>query len=115
MRRPRSLFYALIVALLALAQIASAQDAKVEKGIKVYAANNCKMCHSIAGVGNAKGPLDGVGSKLTVDEIKQWIVDPVGMTAKTKAERKPYMPKGKPLSAEDVDALVAYMASLKKK
>jgi mono/diheme cytochrome c family protein len=102
-------------ALLLAAPAARGQDPKVDQGIKVYAANTCKMCHSIAGVGNAKGPLDGVGTKLTVAEIKEWIVDPVGMTTKTKAERKPYMPKGKPLSAEDVDALVAYMASLKKK
>jgi mono/diheme cytochrome c family protein len=112
----RMLVAALVgMAVVLLAHVAFAQDAKVDKGIKVYAANNCKMCHSIAGVGNAKGPLDGVGSKLTVDEIKQWIVDPVGMTAKTKAERKPLMPKGKPLAADEVDALVAYMASLKKK
>lgn len=95
---------------------ASAQDAKIERGIKVYAEQKCMMCHSIAGKGNAKGALEGVGTKLTAEEIRQWIVDPVAMTAKHKAERKPPMPaKYASLPKEDLDALVAYLASLKKK
>jgi hypothetical protein len=71
------------------------------------------LCHSIAGKGNAKGPLDGVGTKLTADEIHAWIVDAKGMTAKTKASRKPEM-KQYSLPNDDVDALVAYLSSLKK-
>jgi mono/diheme cytochrome c family protein len=100
------------------AGLASAQDAKA-KGEKVYAAQKCSMCHSIAGKGNVKGPLDSVGSKLSAEEIRQWIVDPAGMTAKAKAERKPPMTtvaaKLKALPKEDVDALVAYLSSLKGK
>jgi mono/diheme cytochrome c family protein len=92
---------------------ASAQDAKIEKGMKVYAAQKCSMCHAIAGKGNAKSPLDGVGSKLSEADIKAWIVDPKTMTEKTKA--KPGMRAYPKLPAEDLDALVAYMASLKKK
>jgi mono/diheme cytochrome c family protein len=95
--------------------IAMAQDAKVERGKKVYADQKCSMCHSIEGKGNAKGALDGVGSKLSADEIKQWIVDPKTMTEKTKAARKPPMKAYATLPAEDLDALVAYMQSLKKK
>ena len=94
---------------------ASAQDAKVEKGKAVYAASTCKMCHSIGGVGNPKGSLDSVGAKLTPAEIKEWLTDPTAMTAKTKAERKPAMKLTKPLAAEDMDALVAYLSTLKKK
>lgn len=92
---------------------AAAQD--TAKGAKVYADQKCSICHSIAGKGSAKGPLDDVGSKLKADEIREWIVDPVGMTAKAKAPRKPPMPaKYKTLPKEDLDALVAYLASLKK-
>jgi mono/diheme cytochrome c family protein len=91
----------------------AAQD--TSRGEKVYADQKCSVCHSIAGKGNAKGSLDGVGTKLTADEIREWIVDPAGMTAKTKAPRKPVMPpKYKSLPKEDLDALVAYLASLKK-
>lgn len=94
-----------------------AQDAaKIEKGIKIYAEQKCSMCHAIAGKGNAKGTLDGVGSKLTVEEIREWIVDPVAAAKKHKAERKPPMPaKYASLPKEDIEPMVAYMASLKKK
>lgn len=83
-------------------------------GQKLYVEQKCAMCHSIAGKGNAKGKLDDVGAKLTAAEIKQWIVDPVAMTEKAKATRKPPM-KAKAMPAEDVDALVAYLSTLKGK
>lgn len=94
-----------------IATSATAQDAKA-KGEQVFTAQKCSLCHSIAGKGNAKGSLDGVGGKVTADEIRSWIVDPKGMTAKTKATRKPEM-KQYTLPKEDVDALVAYLSSLK--
>ena len=101
--------------LLSVAGVASVAAQDAAHGEKVYAAQKCSVCHSIAGKGNAKGALDGVGSKLSADEIRQWIVDPVAMTAKTKAARKPVMPaKYKSLPKEDLDGLVAYMVSLKK-
>lgn len=92
---------------------AHAQDAKA-RGEKVYTDQKCSLCHSIGGHGNAKGPLDSVGSKLSADEIRQWITDAKGMTAKAKATRKPEM-KQYTLPKEDVDALVAYLSSLKGK
>ena len=98
-----------------VAPIASAQDsAKVAQGQKVYAANKCGTCHSIAGKGNKKGPLDEVGTKLTEAEIREWIVNPKEMTKKTNAKRKPIMKEHPKLTTEEVDALVAYMQSLKK-
>ena len=97
---------------LAIPAAAAAQDAKVKKGMEVYTAQKCAMCHSIGAAGNKKGPLDGVGSKLSAAEIKEWMTDAKGMTAKTKATRKPDM-KNYTLPADDVDALVAYMQTLK--
>ena len=91
---------------------AAAQD-QAARGAKVYADQKCRVCHSIAGKGNAKGPLDGVGTKLSADDIRAWLVDAVGQTAKTKAPRKPVM-KNYALPKEDVDALVAYLSTLKK-
>jgi mono/diheme cytochrome c family protein len=97
---------------LVVAGSAAAQDVKA-KGEQVFAAQKCSICHSIAGKGNPKGSLDGVGSKLTGDDIRAWIVDAKAMTAKTKPTRKPEM-RQYSLPKEDVDALVAYLASLKK-
>ena len=98
---------------LGLTATPAAQDAAVTLGEKVYATQKCAMCHSIGDKGNKKGPLDGVASKLTAEELHAWIVDAKGMTAKTKAPRKPVMREYK-LPEEDVDALVAYMMTLKK-
>jgi mono/diheme cytochrome c family protein len=103
-------------AALLAASVSAAQDAKqVERGMKVYADQKCSVCHSIAGKGNPKGPLDDVGSRLSADEIREWIVNPAKMSKKAKAERKPPMKAYASLPKEDLDALVAYLSSLKKK
>jgi mono/diheme cytochrome c family protein len=94
---------------------AAAQDAaQIKKGQEVYAAQKCQTCHSIAGKGAKANPLDGVGAKLSADDIKKWITDPVGMTKQSKSTKKPPMPaKWAKLPAADLDALVAYLQSLK--
>ena len=108
-------FTAIMVGLcLGIAASAAAQDAKVTKGQGVYAAQKCSLCHSIDGKGNAKGTLDGVGSKLTNDEIRSWITDAPAMAAKTKSARKPAM-KAYTLPKDDMEALAAYLSTLKKK
>ena len=93
---------------------AARQDDAVKKGAQVYAAQKCQTCHSIAGKGSKANPLDGVGKKLSADEIRQWIVNPTEMTKKSGSTKKPPMPaKYAKLPAADLDALVAYLASLK--
>ena len=104
---------------LALASPVLAQDAAaVAKGKQVYdsAAPKCKMCHSVAGEGNAKGGLDAAGGKLKADEITAWLRTPKEMAAKVKADRKPVMPAypKEKLSDADLEALTAYLLSLKK-
>jgi mono/diheme cytochrome c family protein len=95
---------------------ALAQDqAQIARGMMVYTDQKCAVCHSIGGKGNPKGTLDDVGSRLTPDEIRAWMVNPAEMIKKTKAERKPPMRAYPNLAKEDLDALVAYMVSLKKK
>ena len=97
---------------LGLASAALAPDAKA-KGEQVYAAQKCALCHSVAATGNKKGPLDDVGSRLTPEELRLWIVDAKGMAEKSKAPRKPAM-RNYVLPPEDLDALVAYLSALKK-
>lgn len=94
--------------------LAVAQDAAaIEQGKKVYADNRCQMCHAIGGVGNKKGSLDGVGKKLSAADLHAWMVDAEGMTAKTKAPRKPFMKSYPKIAKADLDTLVAYLQSLK--
>jgi mono/diheme cytochrome c family protein len=94
---------------------AARQDAaQIKRGQEVYTAQKCQLCHAIAGKGNKQNPLDGVGAKLSADDVRKWITHPDEMTAQTKSTKKPPMPKKwANLPAADLDALVAYMQSLK--
>ena len=101
-----------LVAALGLCRTAAAQD--VKKGQDVYTAQKCQTCHAIAGKGGKVSPLDGVGGKLSAEDIRQWITHPKDAAAKAKSTKKPPMQdKYKSLSAGDLDALVAYLQSLK--
>ena len=101
------------VALMATSRPASAQG-DPKKGEQVYTAQKCQVCHSIAGKGGKALPLDGIGAKISADETRQWIVNPKEMATKAKSQKKPPMPdRYSKLPAADVDALVAYMQSLK--
>jgi mono/diheme cytochrome c family protein len=97
---------------LGVAAAAPAQDEKVARGQQLFTDQKCSLCHSIGDKGNKKGPLDGVASKLSADDIRSWITDAKGMIARTKPTRKPEM-KAFTLPKEDVDALVAYLGTLK--
>ena len=103
-----SLFVAMMTV---MGSLASAQDL-AGKGKEVYAAQKCNVCHSIAGTGNKTGALDGLGAKLSADDIRSWITDAPAMATKAKAERKPPM-KAYVLAKDDLDALVAYIQTLK--
>jgi mono/diheme cytochrome c family protein len=92
---------------------AAAQGAA--QGEKVFAEKKCSVCHLVGDVGNKKGPtLDGVGSKLKAEEIRQWITNAPEMAAKANIDRKPPMKAYTDFSKAEVDALVAYLATLKK-
>lgn len=86
--------------------------AQADGGAKVYAAQKCSICHSIAGQGNKKLPLDTVGQKLTTDQIREWIVTPADAAKKAKSTAKPPMKASPNLPKADLDALVAYLKSL---
>lgn len=105
------IFWVLVLMVLASCLSASAQT--MEKGAAVFAAQKCSLCHALDGKGNAKGALDKVGSTLKVDEIRQWIVTPVEMATKAQSARKPAMKAFAKLPKDDLDALVAFLASKK--
>jgi cytochrome c2 len=96
------------------ASAAGAQDAQVAKGKELYTTLKCQMCHAIEGKGNKMFPLDGVGSKLSADDIRKWLVNPKEMEAKLATKPKMAMKSFESRPKEEIDALVAYMVSLKK-
>src|SRR5262249_252675 len=83
------------------------------KGEQLYASHNCSMCHSLAGKGNTKYPLDGVGGKLSAADLPEWLVNPDAQIAKKGDKPVMKMKSYKALSADDLDSLVAYLQTLK--
>ncbi len=103
-----------VVALFTQPVVAQDQAAAVERGKAVYAEQKCSMCHAIEGKGNKQAPLDGVGSKLSAADIRKWITSPKEMEAALPTKPKISMKAYPNLKPEDLDALVAYLESLKK-
>ena len=106
----------LIVVMLGLwVMPAVAQQAAAAAGEKLLTEKKCTVCHLVNGTGNKKGPvLDGVGAKLSKDDIRAWITNAPEMAAKANIDRKPPMKAYTDFTKEEVDALVAYLATLKK-
>ncbi len=87
-----------------------AQD-QVAKGKTVFEKEKCSMCHTAT-----KNSLEEVGSKLTADQIREWISNPKAAAEKYKSTAKPPMlQRYEKLDKADVDALVAYLETKKKK
>lgn len=84
-----------------------AVDPLVERGWTVYQAERCSSCHSIAGHGSPRFPLDGVAGRLTPAELRLWVVDPQQM--RPGVRKQPY----DHLSDEEVEALVAFLEVLR--
>ena len=83
----------------------------IASGIKVYNANSCATCHKINGKGGPIGPdLTNVGSARDAKWLRVHIEDPKKHTPGSTMPAFKDQIKGK-----DMDAIVAYMASLKSK
>ena len=85
-----------------------ADSAAVARGREVFRSVGCTGCHSAEGEGRSRYPLDGVGSRLSADTLRAWVVDPRSVDPSVRKPAYDDLPE------EDVDALVAYMQSLRK-
>ncbi len=96
----------------ALSGYVVAQDSKaVAKGQELATKNHCAMCHMIDGKGGKIGkPLDGVTTRLDAAKIKEILADPL----KEFPNEKVKMPKVA-WQPGDIDAVVAYLQTLKGK
>ena len=103
---PKRLLQGVIAGAFFLTSALYAQDAATQ-GANVFTAQKCVLCHSVADKGNKKNPLDGVGKKLSAEDIRKWIVTPKAMNADAKMKAYPNLPP------KDLDALVAYLLTLK--
>lgn len=111
-------FAATLAGILAMGAMLGAQAAKVEAGKAAFTAQKCGTCHKVGDVGGKlASDLSTVGAKLSDGDIRNWLTKTADMEAKLatkpKAPMSGYMKTHK-LTDADVDALAAYLGSLKK-
>lgn len=81
-------------------------------GRGVFEAQACMRCHAIAGEGNRRNPLDGIGERRSADAIRQWILAPVELQGQLSTWAFRAKQAYRDLPAADLDALVMYLQSL---
>jgi mono/diheme cytochrome c family protein len=87
-------------------QASSPAASAIKAGEAFYAAQSCDTCHSIAGKGGTMGPaLNGVGAKLSRDQIAQVVKDGKANTT------MPGLPPG--TTDQQIKELVDFLADLK--
>lgn len=89
----------------------TAQD-PVARGRQAYERRNCARCHSIAGQGSPRYPLDGVGSRLSAEEIRNWIIAPASLEGEMPASAFRAKQRFAELPAAEIEDLTAYLGSL---
>jgi len=84
----------------------------IEIGRHIYMQQSCGLCHSIAGQGNPRNPLDGVGTKRNASELRNFITGADTLQGLLTTSIRKMKQRYRELSADDLDALVIYMQSL---
>ena len=84
---------------------------RIEAGRQVYQQQNCARCHSIAGEGNPRNPLDNIGAKHSAEELRDYITgaDRLKLSKRSSKLKQQY----RLLPADELDALIIYMRSLR--
>ncbi len=89
--------------------VAPAQDRlpPASRGDEVFVTQGCYGCHRIGKFGTPIGPdLSRVGAKYSARDLRNWLRDPASVRSTA------HMPKLE-LSGDEIEALAAYLASLK--
>jgi len=96
----------------ALSQSDTEKTTQIATGRRVFETQGCMRCHSIAGKGNPRNPLDEVGKHLTAKAIRQWILAADELKAQLSTPTFLAKQAYRKLPEEDMDALVIYLQSL---
>lgn len=83
------------------------------RGARVFDDAGCARCHAVGGSGNPRSPLDGVGARLTLEEIRARIV--AAPSARDGLSRSVIRTKEgyAELPDPDLEALAAWLATLR--
>jgi mono/diheme cytochrome c family protein len=93
------------------------RQSEIDAGRRVYDAHKCATCHMVAGKGNIRYPLDGVAAKLSATDLRRWLTDTAEMEGalprQPAVRMSEWMDANRKINDRDLDALVAYLRSLK--
>jgi mono/diheme cytochrome c family protein len=91
----------------------AAAGGRVERGRELFDEQGCVRCHSVAGHGSPRSPLDGVGARLDGESMRHWIVGDEAVSEalapRVRAAKEDY----RTLSEEDLAALVEWLQTLR--
>lgn len=85
---------------------------RIAAGHRIYRQQRCARCHSIAGEGNPRNPLDGVGARRSTAELHDWIIGADALHGEIPAHIFQLKQVYKDLPHDDLDALVIYLQTL---
>lgn len=84
----------------------------VERGRLVYEEQGCASCHAIGGRGNPRYPLDGVGDRRNAAQLRDYVTASAAAAEELSAAIVSRKTKYRAMPAAELDALIAYLASL---
>lgn len=97
------------------ARPATADEAasRVAAGRKVFEAQDCMRCHSVAGEGSPRSPLDGIAAERTRDELRAFAIGDDSIKDELSPRILAVKRNYQSLPAKDIEALADYLASLR--
>jgi len=97
----------------ALEPLPTLDPRQIEAGRLIYLHQNCARCHSIAGRGNPRNPLDGVGARRSAEELRAWTIGAQALGPEALPERVFRIKhKYNELPADELNAMIIYLQSL---
>lgn len=86
---------------------------RIEVGRKVYKQQTCSRCHSIAGEGNPRNPLDNVGARRSAEELRHYTVGADAVKEKLPEYLSKLKQRYRLIPIDELDALIVYLQSLR--
>ena len=82
-----------------------------ETSFNIFRAQGCASCHSLAGTGNPRSPLDGAGQRLSREEFRDWITGSGSASNELSAFIIKRKERYRTLPESDMNALVELLSN----
>ncbi|PIX59196.1 MAG: hypothetical protein COZ47_13720 [Lysobacterales bacterium CG_4_10_14_3_um_filter_64_11] len=83
------------------------------RGAQVYAEQGCARCHSLAGAGNPRLPLDDAASRHDKQALRQWIIADAAINANLSSRVRSAKAGYAQIPELDMTALIAYLQGVR--